>query len=125
MTITFPYTDRQVPPSFTKSLKNINANIGNDITMECKFCGTQPIAVYWYRDDKEIHSDAKYKVDTKENMAALLIRSLRQSDGGNYTCRVTNVAGQKDNTGTLCMKGQKSYIQTPLVSVGTEIHLDY
>ena len=116
----FSYTGRAVPPSFTKTLKKQNANIGNDITMECKFCGTQPIDVCWYRDDKEIHSDAKYNVEAKDNMAVLLIRSLGLSDGGNYRCRLTNVAGQKDDTGTLCVKGQKSCIQIPLVSVGTE-----
>ena len=92
--------------------------------MECKFCGTQPIDIRWYRDDKEIHSDAKYMVETKENMAALLIRGLGESDGGNYRCRLTNVAGQKDDTGTLSVKGQKSS-NTIGQGRNRELHSDY
>lgn len=108
MTNTFPYADRAVPPAFTKSLKKVDGSIGSNVTMECRVSGSQPMVVSWYKDDKEIQSDAKYKLEFSESTAAVMVIGLEQSDGGVYTCRATNDAGSKDTSGTLSVKGQKS-----------------
>lgn len=105
-----PYTDRAVPPSFTKTLKKVDGSIGSHVTLECRVAGSQPMAVSWYKDDKEIHSDHKYKLDFSESTASVTITSLEQSDGGVYTCRASNDAGEKETSGTLSVKGQRSYL---------------
>lgn len=104
----FPHTDRAVPPSFTKTLKKAEGSIGSNITLECRVAGSQPLAVSWYKDSKEIYSSDKYKLDFSESTASVTITGLEQSDGGVYTCQASNNAGEKETSGTLSVKGQRS-----------------
>uniref|UniRef100_A0A667WSQ4 Ig-like domain-containing protein n=1 Tax=Myripristis murdjan TaxID=586833 RepID=A0A667WSQ4_9TELE len=87
--------------------------LGYNVTMECRVSGSQPMAVSWYKDDKEIQSDDKYKLDFSESTASLMIFSLEQSDGGTYTCRATNDAGYKESSGTLCVKEPPLFLEKP------------
>ncbi|KAI4795897.1 hypothetical protein KUCAC02_029578 [Chaenocephalus aceratus] len=96
--------DRAVPPSFTKALKKVDGSVGTNVTLECRLAGSQPMAVNWFRDEKEIHSHGNYKVDFTEMKASVAITGLTLSDGGVYTCRAANGAGQKETMGTLCIK---------------------
>ncbi|XP_074514104.1 cell adhesion molecule DSCAM-like [Sebastes fasciatus] len=96
--------DRAVPPSFTKTLKKVDGSIGSDVTLECRVAGSQPMVVSWYKDQKEIHSDAKYKLDFSEITASVTVTGLEQTDGGVYTCRASNDAGEKETSGTLSIK---------------------
>ena len=101
----FPLTDRAVPPSFTKSLKKVDGTIGSNVTLECRVAGSQPIVVSWFKDDKQIQSDGKYTIDFSEITASVTITGLEQRDGGVYSCRASNDAGQKETSGTLSVKG--------------------
>lgn len=101
----FPYTDRAAPPSFTKILKKVDGSIGSNVTLECRVAGSQPLAVAWYKDNKEIHSDNKYKLDFSDGIASVTITGLEQSDGGVFTCQATNNAGENETSGTLSVKG--------------------
>uniref|UniRef100_A0A3B5R6L4 Ig-like domain-containing protein n=1 Tax=Xiphophorus maculatus TaxID=8083 RepID=A0A3B5R6L4_XIPMA len=98
-------SDRAVPPSFTKTLKKMDGSIGSNATLECRVAGSQPMVVSWFKDDKEIRSDNKYKLDFSESAASLTITHLDQSDGGVYTCRASNKAGENETSGTLTVKG--------------------
>ncbi len=109
----FPYTDRAVPPSFTKTLKKVDGNIGSNVTLECRVTGSQPLAVSWYKDNKEIQSGAKYKLDVRESTASVTIIGLEQSDGGVYTCRASNDAGETETSNTLSVKGQRCCMTLP------------
>lgn len=105
----FPlHTDRAVPPSFTKTLKKVDGSIGSNITLECRVAGSQPMVVSWYKDDKEIHNDDKFKLDFRESTTSVTVTGLDQSDGGVYTCRASNDAGEKETSGTLSVKGQRT-----------------
>lgn len=104
----FAYTDRAVPPSFTKTLKKVDGSVGSNVTLECRVSGSQPLVVSWYKDKNEIHSGDKYKLDYSESTAAVMITDLEQSDGGVYTCRASNAAGEKETSGVLSVKGQRS-----------------
>uniref|UniRef100_A0A3B4WP33 Ig-like domain-containing protein n=1 Tax=Seriola lalandi dorsalis TaxID=1841481 RepID=A0A3B4WP33_SERLL len=95
---------RAVPPSFTKALKKVDGRIGSNITLECRVSGSQPMVVSWYKDNQEIHSDDKYKLDFSGSTASVLITGLDQSDGGVYTCQASNDAGEKETSGTLSIK---------------------
>uniref|UniRef100_A0A671TN10 Ig-like domain-containing protein n=1 Tax=Sparus aurata TaxID=8175 RepID=A0A671TN10_SPAAU len=106
----FPHTDRAVPPSFTRPLKKVDARIGSNVTLDCRVAGSQPLVVSWYKDNKEIHSDDKYQVDFSESTASVTVTGLEKSDAGVYTCRASNDAGEKETSGTLSIKGQRSWI---------------
>lgn len=64
--------------------------------------------VSWYKDNKEIHSDGKYTLGFSESTASVTVAGLDHSDGGAYTCKASNDAGEKETTGALSIKGQRS-----------------
>lgn len=98
-------TDRIIPPSFTRSLKRLDGIMGNDISMDCKVSGSQPMTLSWFKDDKEIKFGDRYLPEIKDNSAALKITKLEKVDAGVYTCRATNSAGSEESSGTLYVKG--------------------
>ncbi|XP_041700619.1 titin-like [Coregonus clupeaformis] len=104
MSIFLSKTDRIIPPSFTRSLKRLDGIMGNDISMDCKVSGSQPMTLSWFKDDKEIKSGDRYLPELKDNSAALKITQLEKVDAGVYTCRATNSAGSKESSGTLYVK---------------------
>lgn len=94
-----------MPPTFTKSLKRVDGNIGNDVSLDCKVSGSQPMTIAWFKDDQEIVSGAKLQSEFKDTSAALRIIQLEKADSGVYKCRATNSAGFKETSGTLYVKG--------------------
>lgn len=96
-----------MPPSFTKTLKKVDASLGSNVTLECRVAGSQPMVVSWFKDNQEIHSDAKYKLEFSESKATVTISDLEKADSGVYTCKATNDAGEKDTSETLSVKGQR------------------
>lgn len=94
-----------MPPTFTKSLKRVDGNIGNDVSMDCKVSGSQPMTIAWFKDDQEIMPGSKFQPEFKDNSATLQIIRLEKADSGVYKCRATNSAGFKETSGTLYVKG--------------------
>lgn len=99
--------DRIMPPTFTKSLKRVDGNIGNDICMDCKVSGSQPMTIAWFKDDQEITPGSKLVPEFKDNSATLHIVRLEKNDSGVYKCKATNSAGFKETSGTLYVKGHE------------------
>lgn len=97
--------DRIMPPTFTKSLKRVDGNIGNDVSMDCKVSGSQPMTIAWFKDDQEIAPGSKFQPEFKDTSATLQIIRLEKADSGVYKCRATNSAGFKETSGTLYVKG--------------------
>lgn len=98
-----------MPPTFTKSLKRVDGNFGNDVSMDCKVSGSQPMTISWFKDDQEIKSGAKFQPEFKDSSAMLKIIRLEKTDSGVYKCRASNSAGFKETSGTLYVKGHESF----------------
>lgn len=96
-----------MPPAFTKSLKRVDGNIDNPVSMDCKVSGSQPMTVTWFKDDQEIVSGDKFQPEFKDSSAILRITRLEKADSGVYKCRATNSAGFKETSGTLYVKGHE------------------
>lgn len=94
-----------MPPTFTKSLKRVDGNIDNDVSMDCKVSGSQPMTIAWFKDDQEIVSGLKFQPEFKDSSATLRIIRLQKADSGVYKCKATNSAGFKETSGTLYVKG--------------------
>lgn len=94
-----------MPPTFTKSLRRVDANIGNDASLDCKVSGSQPMTIAWFKDDQEITAGHKFQAGFKDQSATLQITGLEKADSGVYKCRATNSAGFKETSGTLYVKG--------------------
>ncbi|XP_034061419.1 titin-like, partial [Gymnodraco acuticeps] len=105
--------DRIMPPTFTKSLKRVDGNIGNDVSMDCKVSGSQPMTISWFKDDQEIKSGSKFQPEFKDSSASLRVIKLEKADSGVYKCRATNSAGFKETSGTLYVKEPPLFTAKP------------
>lgn len=94
-----------MPPTFTKSLKRVDGNIGNNASLDCKVSGSQPLTIAWFKDDQEIAPGPKFLAEFRDHSATLQIAGLEKADSGVYKCRATNSAGFKETSGTLYVKG--------------------
>lgn len=114
----FPqYSDRIMPPTFTKPLRRVDANIGNDVSLDCKVSGSQPMTIAWFKDDQEITAGPKFQAGFKDHSATLQIAGLEKADSGVYKCRATNSAGFKETSGTLYVKGYDARLTLVLFGV--------
>uniref|UniRef100_S4RBA9 Ig-like domain-containing protein n=1 Tax=Petromyzon marinus TaxID=7757 RepID=S4RBA9_PETMA len=86
--------DHAVPPTFVRQLKETDGILNAPVSLECKISGTMPISVSWYKDQEELFDSQKYKLTTSDHTVNLEILELGIADGGNYTCKVNNVAGK-------------------------------
>lgn len=106
-----------MPPTFTKSLKRVDGNIGNDVSMDCRVSGSQPMTIVWFKDDQEIELGAKFQSEFKDSSATLRVSRLEKADSGVYKCKATNSAGFKETSGTLYVKGYESLSYFPFLSL--------
>ncbi|KAM4560777.1 titin-like [Fundulus diaphanus] len=105
--------DRIMPPTFTKSLKRVDGNIGNDVSLDCKLSGSQPMSIVWFKDEQEVELGAKFQSEFKDGSATLRVSRLEKADSGVYKCRATNSAGFKETSGTLYVKEPPAFTEKP------------
>lgn len=103
------WTDQAIPPAFIKKLTKKDTVLGSSIQMECKVSGSLPITAKWFKDGKEITDSAKYRSLCHENTMSLEIANLELADSANYTCSVSNVAGNDSCSAVLTVKGLKLF----------------
>lgn len=101
------FTDRIIPPSFTKKLKETHGLLGLTTVLECKVIGSPPISVSWFHDGQEISSGEKYQATLTDNTCSLRVNALQESDIGNYACTATNVAGSDECDAYLTVRGKQ------------------
>eukprot|EP00062_Callorhinchus_milii_P005912 gi/632946130/ref/XP_007888405.1/ PREDICTED: titin-like [Callorhinchus milii] len=106
--------DRMIAPSFTKKLRKESGILGASSHLECKFSGSVPISISWYKDDKELSVSDKYKITCHDNTASLEISQLELSDCGTYSCKATNPAGKDECSGVLAVKEPPSFLVKPI-----------
>lgn len=104
--LAFLHTDRMVPPSFTRRLRDTAGVLGTSCILECKVAGSSPISVAWFHERTKIVSGAKYQTTFSDNVCTLQLNSLDSSDMGNYTCVAANAAGSDECRAMLAVQGQ-------------------
>lgn len=90
---------------FTLKPDNQDVIPGTTISFKAAFTGTAPLAVKWFREDKEIITGGTCFIKKDASSTSLELHSVKPSDSAKYTCQVSNDAGKVDCTAVLFVKG--------------------
>lgn len=82
----------------------VTALLHNPVTLECEVRGVPLPAITWYKNGEAILSSRQAQYVDRGHF--LKISRVQVSDGGQYTCRVTSVAGTADKAYELDVYGE-------------------
>lgn len=97
------------PPVFTMKPKSQDVSPGSNVVINSGFTGSAPLAIKWFREEKEIFTGGKYFIKKDSTSSSLELHSVKPSDSSKYTCQVSNDAGKVDCTVVLFVKGAVSF----------------
>jgi len=90
-------------PAFTVELeKEYSGEEGDEVTLGVEFTGKPKPKVTWEKNGSNIVSIKRVKIIDEEGSSKLVIKTLRESDFGDYTCTISNFKGS--TTCTTCVK---------------------
>lgn len=90
---------------FTVKPNNQDVIPGTTVSFKVAFTGTAPLAVKWFKEEKEIVTGGSYFIKKDASSSSLELHSVKPSDSAKYTCQVSNDAGKVDCTTMLFVKG--------------------
>ncbi|XP_029960009.1 hemicentin-1 [Salarias fasciatus] len=73
---------------------SVTPHVGSSVTLSCEARGVPEPEVTWYKNGLQLAAGNGVKIDRHQ----LEILGVQMADGGVYTCKVSNVAGQVDRT---------------------------
>ncbi|RWS18358.1 Down syndrome cell adhesion molecule-like protein 1-like protein, partial [Leptotrombidium deliense] len=88
--------------------------------------GTEPLLFRWHKDGKDI-SKSRIRIETSSLISTLMIDSVSREDIGNYTCFVSNSAGEDSKSFSLSVNVPIKWTEEPedkKVSLGKEITIN-
>ncbi|XP_024909236.1 obscurin, partial [Cynoglossus semilaevis] len=92
---------REMKPVFTEVFKNQTADLHGTLTLTCVVEG-KPSAVQWLKNGTPITGDHRCQAQTSENRVyRLVIKNLKSSDAGVYTCEAVNKFGASSYNGNV------------------------
>lgn len=90
---------------FTVKLASQDVLPGTTVALQAAFTGTAPLAVKWFREDKEVVTGGSYFIRKDASSSSLELHAVKPADSAKYTCQVSNDAGRVDCTAALFVKG--------------------
>ncbi|KAM9858177.1 hemicentin-1 [Aulostomus maculatus] len=81
-------------PRLDAESDSVTPQVGSSVTLRCEAQGVPQPEVTWYRNGQQLVAGNGLKIDHHQ----LEIVGVQITDGGTYTCKVSNVAGQVDRT---------------------------
>jgi titin len=99
-----------------KELEPLEVLPGKNVTFTSVIRGTPPFKVGWFRGARELVKGDKCNIYFEDTVAELELFNIDISQSGEYTCVVSNGAGQTSCTTHLFVKGllkciHSSYLQ--------------
>ncbi|XP_057298458.1 hemicentin-1-like isoform X2 [Hydractinia symbiolongicarpus] len=100
------YLDEPVITSYHTN----RVSAGSAMALTCAGNGTSPIAYSWYKNGIQVSSTSQLKI----------INDIKKQDGGEYTCQVSNLVGEKTSKP---INVTVIYLETPVISKTTNGNL--
>ncbi|KAA0715592.1 Neural cell adhesion molecule 2 [Triplophysa tibetana] len=74
---------------------NATADYGESVTFTCRAYGSPEPDVTWYRKGVQLEESERYVMRARGT--TLTVRNIQQNDGGSYTCKASNKAGEVEH----------------------------
>ncbi|KAH6921921.1 hypothetical protein HPB50_006466 [Hyalomma asiaticum] len=93
--------------------------VGKDVTVTCFATeGALPLAFVWLKDGVILAGGSKFTIrNPLDKMSTLVVHDVRGADVGNYSCRVSNEAGNDVFTASLLVTESRGQCTTLYISV--------
>ena len=100
----------KVAPTFTKSLKNIEAGEGQNIHLEARLAptGDSTMRVEWTVNGKPLKTGHRFRPAYDFDYVALDVLTVYPEDSGVYTCHARNAYGEAVSSATIKVIGKNS-----------------
>ncbi|GMR51488.1 hypothetical protein PMAYCL1PPCAC_21683, partial [Pristionchus mayeri] len=96
-------------PRFNPPLENWVGPAGKTVTLACKVEGIPRATVAWYKDGLPVKSDDRHSIEYAEDgNCSLVIRDVKDSDGGSYRCVASNPLGSTNTSSLVTVKTLKA-----------------
>ncbi|XP_059093555.1 neogenin-like isoform X2 [Tigriopus californicus] len=102
-----------VPPMFIARPKNLKAEEGQTLTLDCAANGIPKPFITWLKDGSTVdlsHLDSRF---TKIGSGSLQIKNVQVNDKGTYQCRAENSEDSVDAGSILEVRVKPRFIRTP------------
>lgn len=82
-----------------------DVNPNTRVQLKALVGGTAPMAIKWFKDNKELHTGAARSVWKDDTSTILELFSAKATDTGTYICHLSNDVGTATSKATLFVKG--------------------
>ncbi|UYV62083.1 hypothetical protein LAZ67_1007772 [Cordylochernes scorpioides] len=93
-----------------------NLKPGDKVSLTCSSIkGQPPFTIKWLKNGESFNtkSNSKIKLVSNEHISTLYFESINSSDGGNYTCEMSNKHGQDSYTAALNIQAPPEWVWVP------------
>ncbi|RWS22750.1 titin-like isoform X1 [Leptotrombidium deliense] len=104
-----------VPPSFSKTIQDTTAKIGQLARLDARVTGSKPMDIYWLKNGTKINADITHKMIEEDGLHTLLILEATAEDAGTYECIVLNPVGEARCQANVRIEGTHVTQATPSV----------
>uniref|UniRef100_A0A3Q2GH42 Hemicentin-1 n=1 Tax=Cyprinodon variegatus TaxID=28743 RepID=A0A3Q2GH42_CYPVA len=88
------YVPPSLKPRHDADTDSVTPQVGSSVILRCEAHGVPEPEVTWYKNGRQLAAGNGLKINGDQ----LEIVGVQTTDGGMYTCKVSNVAGQVDRT---------------------------
>lgn len=96
-------------PTFKKGLRDMEVTEGEMLKLQVTCFGSPIPDIKWYKDGKEVHSDAHIKISKDKKRVenfSLTVNLVKVEDGGEYEVRATNEMGTAVTKSIITIQGK-------------------